>query len=276
MKLGQINTLRINRETPIGLFLADDSDEEVLLPKRYVPDQYTIGDPIKVFLYNDSEDRLIATTETPMAVTNSFAYLEVTDIAPHGAFLNWGLMKDLFVPLRQQLNPMQVGKKYLVYVYVDQLTNRLVASSDLEKLLSDKPEDLSEGEEVKLIVWLRTDIGFRVVVNEEYTGMVYHNQLFQPLAEGDRTSGFVNRIREDGKLDILLQRPGVGNIDASAETLWQKLQEKGGFLPLTDNSSPEEIAAALNMSKKAFKKALGSLYKQRKISIQVNGIKMLK
>jgi len=275
VKLGQINKLRIQRETGIGLFLSDDKGAEVLLPKRYTAQRYTLGDTIEVFVYNDSEDRLIATTETPLATTGSFAFLEVVDTGYTGAFLHWGLMKDLLVPMKQQRTPMRVGRKYLVYVYEDELTHRLAATSRLEKVLSKEPDDIAPGDEVRLIVWLRTGIGFNVIVNEKYLGMIYHNQLYREIAEGEHLRGFVQQIREDGKIDILLQQPGVANIEPAAEKLWQKLLENNGFLKLSDASSPEEIASLLQMSKKAFKRALGSLYKQRKVTIEPEGIRLI-
>lgn len=275
MKLGKVNTLRIGRETPVGLFLADESGKEVLLPNRYVPGVYAIGDSIDVFVYNDSEDRLVATTETPLATVESFAMLEVVDTNYHGAFLNWGLMKDLFVPRKEQRSPMHIGGKYLVYVYVDEVTERLVATSKLEKVLDKNPEGISPGDEVELLVWLRNEPGYSVIVNGKYAGMVYHNQVYQEISEGERLKGYVQQVRADGKLDILLQEPGVGNIASSSEILLQKLVDNNGFLALTDNSTPGEITAQLQMSKKAFKRALGALYKQRKVAIEETGIRLL-
>lgn len=270
-----MNTLRIGRETPIGLFLVDESGKEVLLPNRYVPKAYSIGDSIDVFVYNDSEDRLIATTETPLAVAGSFAVLEVVDTNYHGAFLNWGLMKDLFVPKKEQRSPMRIGGRYLVYVYVDEVTQRLVATSKLDKVLNKNPEGISPGDEVELLVWLRSEPGFNVIVNGQYAGMIYHNQVYRDIHQGDRLKGYVQQVRADGKLDILLQEPGVGNIASSADVLLQKLVDNNGFLALTDDSTPEEITASLQMSKKAFKRALGSLYKQQKVSIDETGIRLL-
>lgn len=276
MKIGAYNQLIINRETKIGLFLEDDAGNEVLLPNRYVPAQFQIGDEIKVFIYNDSEDRPIATTEIPLATANSFAYLKVVDESSNGAFMDMGLMKDLFVPKRNQLSPMRVGQHYLVWIYVDRLTDRLVATADLEKILTEDPSDLEPGQEVELIVWSNRDLGWRVIVDEEYVGMIYHNQLFVQLTEGQRIRGYVNRIREDGKLDILLQQPGVANIDNSAEQLLEALKKHDGFLNLNDNSSPNLIYTTLGMSKKSFKKGIGTLYKQRLIALENDGIRLLK
>lgn len=274
MKLGQINELIINRTSKIGLFLRDDEGNEVLLPARYVPILAEPGESLKAFIYTDSEDRLIATTETPLIMANSFAMLEAVGTNAIGAFMNMGLAKDLLVPKKNQLKPIQIGEKHLVWAYVDKLTERLVGTTHLEKILSDRPDDLEPGKEVNLIVWTRHDLGWRVVVNEEYLGIVYHNQSFTKLEEGQQLKGYVNQIREDGRLDILLQKPGVGNIDDAAQKILDKLTKDGGFLPLNDNSSPEEITAQLGMSKKSFKKGVGTLYKQRLITLESGGIRL--
>lgn len=274
MKLGEYNELIIGRSSKIGLFLQDEEENEVLLPSRYVPAQYELGDTLRVFVYNDSEDRMIATTDEPYCTVNSFAYLEAVDQNRSGTFLNMGLMKDLFVPKKNQLAPMKPGEHYLVWVYIDQITDRLVASSNLERMLSDRPLDLEPGDEVEIIVWNKHEVGYRVVVNEEYVGMVYRNQLFQQLEEGQRLTAYVNRIREDGKLDILLQKPGVANIEPSAQALLDHLKACDGFLPLTDKSPPELIATELSMSKKAFKKALGALYKARLVQLEEKGVRL--
>lgn len=274
MKLGQFNELIISRASKIGLFLKDEEDTEVLLPSRYVPEHYELGSTLRVFIYNDSEDRLIATTDEPLATANSFAFLEAVDANHSGTFLNMGLMKDLFVPKKNQLSPMRIGEHYLVLVYIDHVTDRLVGTSRLEQVLSDKPIDLEPGREVDVIVWTKRDLGYRVVVNEEYVGMIYHNQLFQPVEEGQRLTGYVNQVREDGKLDVLLQKPGLANIEPTAQALLDHVKSCNGFLPLTDKSPPELIATELNMSKKAFKKALGALYKERIVTIEETGIRL--
>jgi uncharacterized protein len=272
MKLGDYNELSILRETKIGLYLGDDAGNEILLPKRYVPESFEIGQSLRVYVYNDSEGRPICTTLESKAVVNTFAFLECKQITEVGAFLDLGIMKDLLVPNKNQFEVMRVGKSYLVWVYEDPLTKRLVAAHNLQQVLIDEPDDLDEGDQVELIVWLEREQGWRAVVNETYIGMVYRNQTFQPLHDGQRLKGFVNRMREDGKLDILLQKPGFENIDESAKMLIDVLEKNNGFLPLTDKSDPEEIAAHLKMSKKSFKKAVGTLYKQRIIKLESKGI----
>lgn len=274
MVLGAYNDLIIGRISKIGLFLRDERDEEVLLPTRYVPETYNIGDRIRVFVYNDSEGRPIATTLESKATVNSFATLTCKESNDVGAFLDLGIMKDLFVPKKNQLEPMVTGQPYLVWVYEDKLTRRLVGNARLERELSDRPIDLEPGMEVKILVWTKVDAGWRVVVNNEYVGMVYDNQLFQALAVGDHLNAFVNQIRDDGKIDVLLQRPGHKNIDESADQLVDALEKNNGWLSLTDKSDPETIKKTLGMSKKSFKKAVGTLYKQRIINIERDGIRI--
>lgn len=274
MKLGDFNDLIIGRLSKIGLFLRDDEGNEVLLPNRYVPETYEIGQAIRVFVYNDSEGRPIATTLEPLARVNQFAWLECKDTNAVGAFLDIGIMKDLLVPKKNQSVPMKVGECYLVWVYEDKTTKRLAATVNLESVLSKQPHDLDPNDEVDFIVWQRTEIGWRVVVNNEYQGMVYHNQLFRELHPGQQLKGYVNQLREDGKIDVLLQKPGFAHVDDASATLLEALRANNGFLPLTDSSTPEEISRTLGMSKKTFKKALGGLYKQRMADILENGVRL--
>lgn len=274
MKLGEHNVLKISRSSNIGLFLVDEEGTEVFLPNRFVPDSYEIGADLRVFVYNDSEGRIISTTLEPIAVVNSFAFLECRDITGVGAFLDFGITKDLLIPHKNQFFQMEIGRKYLVWIYIDSLTNRLVGTTHLNRILMDNPIDVVEGQEVDVWVWLNGELGYRAIVNERNIGMIYHNQTFQALEEGQRIRGFVNRIRDDGRIDILLQRPGHLNIDSSAKTVIDALEGNQGFLPLTDKSDPKLIAMHLKMSKKSFKKAVGTLYKQRIISIEENGIRL--
>ena len=276
MIIGDYNTLSISRDASIGIFLEDEEGNEVLLPKRYVPSVYRIGDTMDVFIYNDSEDRLIATTDSPLGRVNRLAYLKVVNTTPIGAFLHWGLMKDLLVPQKEQHQPMEEGQSYLVFIYLDRKTERLVASSRLERFMSDNPFNLQVGAEVDLWIWTRHELGFRVVVDEEYLGMIYHSQVFEPVEVGQQRRGYINGIREDGRLDIMLQKPGFkANIEDTSRALVDAIEANNGFLPLTDNSSPEEIRQQLNMSKKSFKKAVGNLYKRRIVQIEADGLRLV-
>lgn len=276
MRLGDYNRLELVRRTENGVYLADEDGLEVLLPKRYAPDIFKPGELMEVFIYRDNEDRLIATTDEPFATVHQLAFLKVKSNTEHGAFLDLGLSKDLFVPKKEQLTEIHEGDSLLVFIYIDNKTDRLVASARLDRFMSEKPENLSFGDEVNIWVWQTHSLGFRVIVDEEYLGMVYNEQLFEPLSIGDQRKAYVNKIREDGKIDVILQKPGfLGNVDESTQSILNALNEQNGFLPLTDKSSPEEIAAVLNMSKKSFKKAIGGLYKQRKIKLEKNGIRLL-
>ncbi len=275
MIIGDYNTLTIARDASIGIFLTDEEGNEVLLPKRYVPDLYRIGDRMEVFIYNDSEDRLIATTDEPLGIVNRLAFLEVVSVAPMGAFLDWGLMKDLFVPKKEQNINMEVGQKYLVYIYLDEKTDRLVASSRLDRFMTDQAVDIEKGNEVDIWVWMEHELGYRVIVNDKYVGMIYNSQTFVPVMSGEKRQGYVNQIRQDGRVDVLLQKPGfTGNIEDTSRTLLDALEANDGFLPLTDKSAPEAIQETLQMSKKSFKKAVGNLYKRKIIRIEEDGLRL--
>ena len=274
MIIGQPNTLEIARESPIGLFLKDENNMEVLLPTRYVPENAQVGDELEVFIYRDSEDRLIATTETPKAMLYEFGYLEVVGATDAGAFLDWGLAKDLFVPKKEQINDMSVGEKHLVYVYLDDLTQRLAASARLNLFVSDRPDNLEKGDQVDLLIWREHELGFQVIVDEEYAGMVYKDQIHQNVEPGSKLKGYVNQIREDGRIDALLQKPGFAHVNDAESAIIDAL-EKEGFIPLNDKSSPDAIKDRFQMSKKSFKKAIGGLYKQRLISIEKDGIRLV-
>lgn len=276
MKIGEINTLEIQKETAIGLFLSDDLGMEVLLPKRYVPKTFQVGDKLDVFIYRDSEDRLISTTETPKAQLNELGWMTVKSVTEAGAFLDWGLSKDLFVPLKEQIIKLKEGETHLVFVYLDDLTQRLAASPRLERFLKDLPEGLEKGTAVKATIWKEHHpLGFQVIVNNKYLGMIYSNQLFQDVKIGETLNAYVNAIRDDGRIDVLLQKPGFESIDDASKALIDILEKNDGFLALTDKSSPEDIYATLSMSKKSFKKAVGSLYKSRIIALQESGIKLI-
>lgn len=276
MELGKINQLKINRLESVGAYLIDDEGNEVLLPNRYVPTHPKIGQDIDVFIYHDSEDRLVATTLTPHAQVNQFACMKVVDTAGAGAFLDWGLAKDLLVPHKEQKSHMRVGKWYLVFVYEDSLTNRLVASAKTQRYFNKQVEELEIGQEVDILIAETTVNGILVVVDNQYQGLIFENEVFQDLPKGEHMRGFVKNIREDGKLDISLRKTGMDNISEGAERILKELKANNGFIPLTDKSDPQHIQDWFEMSKKNFKRSLGTLYKQRIVSIEEDGIRLKK
>ncbi|MDX1940468.1 MAG: S1-like domain-containing RNA-binding protein [Saprospiraceae bacterium] len=272
IELGKYNTLAITRKTAQGLYLGETDVEEVLLPWKYAPANAKEGDEISVFVYNDSEDRMVATTLEPKITLHQFAHLRVKDVTAHGAFLDWGLEKDLFVPFREQPRKMLKGKSYLVYLYLDEESERLVASARITRFLNNKELTVKEGDEVEILIWESTELGVNVIINQRHKGLIYHNEFFAQAQPGEVRRGFIGKIREDNKMDVLLQKPGYENIEPNLEKILNTLRERGGFLPLTDKSEPQEIAKLLEMSKKTFKKAIGSLYKQRSIRLEDDGI----
>jgi predicted RNA-binding protein (virulence factor B family) len=274
LKIGDYNELEVVKETDFGIYLGSD-EGEILLPRKYVPEGLKIGDKIEVFIYKDSQDRLIATTVTPKAKVGEIAYLEVKDTNRYGAFLDWGLEKDLLVPFGEQKIRMTAGNKYFVKVYLDTETNRITASSRISKHLKNVIEDLKEGQEVDLLVYKFTELGASVIINNEYMGMVYKNDIYQRIDVGDSLTGYIAKIREDNKIDVTIRGKGFNKVVDSKEIILQKLKENGGFLSITDKSSPETIEKILEMSKNTFKKAVGGLYKQRKIDITEDGIKLV-
>ena len=277
IKIGQYSTLEVVKTLSFGAYLDAGAYGEVLLPKRYVPHGLEAGDELEVFLYCDSEDRVIATTEKPFATLGEIVGLVVKDVAANGAYMDWGLMKDLFVPFREQDEKMVVGKIYIVKILLDEATDRIYATSKIAKYLSDTADDeLKENDEVKILVWKQTDLGYKLIVNDLYIGLIFKNEIFQPIKTGQILRGYVKQIREDGKMDIALQKQGYRNqIPDDTDIILKKLQETNGYLSLTDNSSPDEIYASLGMSKKAFKRAIGSLYKLRKVVLEEKGIRLI-
>lgn len=273
--IGKYNTLTILRRTSVGLFLGDVEGEEVLLPNKYVTDDMEVDDDIRVFVYNDSEDRPVATTETPKVIRNEFAFLQVKDVNEYGAFLDWGLEKDLFVPYREQNGTMRVGEWHLVYLYLDRKTSRLSASAKVAKFLDNSRLIVDEGDEVDIIIWERTDLGYNVIVNQFHKGLIYENELFRQVSIGDQLKAYVKRVREENKLDISLEKQGYESVEPNAERILEALKKEGGYLNLSDNSAPEEIRRRLEMSKKTFKKAIGGLYKRGLIQIQDQGIRLI-
>lgn len=274
IQLGKYNTLIITRQTDNGLYLRDETGEEVLLPNAYVPEAFEFEQEIKVFVYLDSEERPVATTLEPKAVVGDFAYMQVKDISQHGAFLDWGILKDLFVPFREQLHPLDMGEYYIVYVYLDEATDRIAASTRLNRWFQTDPITVKEGEKVNLLIGHETDLGVNAVINNLHRGLIYRNEIFKKIQPGDKLEGYIKTIRPDGKIDLSLQGQVLENIDRSGKLILQKLKENEGFLPLHDKSSPEMIYQSLEMSKKTFKKTIGSLYKNRLIALEKAGIRL--
>jgi len=276
MEIGKYNTLTIDRDTQVGLFLTDGK-EDVLLPNKYVPKIFEIGDQINVFVYLDHEQRPVATTLEPYILLNEFALLRVNYINNVGAFMDWGMEKDILVPFKEQARPMEKGKRYLVYLYMDEKTNRLVASSKTNQFLNNENISVEVGEEVDLIVSHITELGINVIINEKHKGLVYKDEVYdERIRTGDRIHGFIKTIRPDGKIDVSLQKLGFENIEPNAEKILDELRANRGFLRLTDNSHPEDIKTVLKMSKKTFKKAIGTLYKQKLIELKDDGIYLVK
>lgn len=270
MILGKINSLQFSHETDFGIYLTDGEDE-VLLPNKCVPD--TFSESLDVFLYTDSEDRLIATTRTPKIQLNECAYLTIKDTTNFGAFADWGLEKDLLIPNSEQFSKMEQGEKHVVYLFLDERTNRLAASAKLNKFLKKDPSYL-DGEAVDLLIGRKTELGFESVINNSNLGLIFTDEIFQPLKTGDEITGYIKQVREDGKIDLSIVKPGYGKIKGMENTLIETLKKNDGKLMLTDKSSPEEIKKQLKMSKNNFKKTIGALYKKRLISLNENNISL--
>jgi len=275
MEIGKYHTLEVGKEVDFGVYLNSEVGE-ILLPIKYIPEGLEVGNDIEVFIYRDSEDRIIATTLRPYAELNEFAALEVKDVTDHGAFMEWGLEKDLFVPNREQNSRFIQGNKYVVRVCLDHQTDRLIGTAKLGPFFSAEVEQLEEGQEVDLLIYRKTEVGFMAVINKQFNGLIYNNEIFEPIFIGDEKKGFVKKIREDGKIDLTLNKTGTEAIDDNSQTVLSKLQENDGYLPYHDKSDPEDIKQAFNLSKKAFKKAIGSLYKSKKIIIESEGIRLSK
>ena len=273
LSLGRFNRLTIVRRAEQGLYLSG-GPEDILLPNRYVPDGAEIGDEIDVFVYLDNEERLIATTETPKAQVGDFAWLQVAWVNNFGAFLDWGLMKDLFVPFREQKMKMQKGKSYLVHLHIDPETYRIMASAKVERYLSTDFPPYHGGDEVDILVWQKTDLGFKAIVENRFSGMLFDAEIFRQLHSGDRLKAYVKQVRPDGKIDLSLQKKGQKAVHDFSDTLLEHLQNNGGFTPLGDKSPAEEIYALFGVSKKVFKKAVGDLYKQHLITIEPEGLRL--
>ena len=277
LEIGRYNELTIVKELPRGLQLDGGEAGEILLPKQYTNSDMEVGTKINVFIYRDSEERLIATTKTPMAQVGDFAYLNIVDESPVGAFLDWGLPKDILVPFSEQSNRLEKGRKVLVRIYLDD-NDRLTASTKLDTFLHDTDDTgvFSNGDEVQLVIAGKTDLGTKVIINGVYWGLIYETDIFQDLSRGDKLPGFIQRVRPDKKLEVSLQKPGFTRIGPLAQTVLDKLQAtENGFIALSDKSEPQKIKREFSCSKNAFKQAIGSLYKQKMIRIEKDGIYLI-
>ena len=273
--LGTYNTLEILRDTSVGLFLGDGEGNDILLPNKYVPETYEIGDSLTVFCYLDHSERPVATNLEPEILVNEFQLLKVVEVNEFGAFMDWGLEKHLLVPFREQRNKMQEGQWYVVYCYLDEKTDRLVASNKLDKFLSNDELTVQALDQVDLVVTRLTDLGWEVIINHKHKGLVYSNEIFKKVAVGDKLKGYIKNIRPDNKIDVSLQPIGYQSLEPAANLIYDKLVSNGGVLNLHDKSDPEDIKRMLQMSKKTFKKGIGALYKERKIEIRPDSIKLL-
>ena len=277
MKVGRIQTLKVNRISDYGLYLADEEGQEVLLPNRFVSLGNAVGDEIEVFVYHDSEDRLVATTDKPLITEGTVASLKVVDKNIHGAFLDWGVSgKDLFLPNRNQQGGVLPGRSYVVWLYVDNITGRCVATMKLKGFIDNDVITVEPRQKVDLLIASESQIGYRAIINSRHWGMVYKNQIFQQVKVGDRLEGYVRRITEDNRIDLSLRREGYDGVAASADGLFELLKSNGGLLPVGDDSTPDEVHAATQMSKKVFKRAVGMLLKRGEIEAEPHQIKLKK
>jgi predicted RNA-binding protein (virulence factor B family) len=275
LQLGKFQNLTILRDTDPGLFLGDTEDNEVLLPNRYKPEQFAIGDTLKVFIYLDNEERPIATTDEPFISLHEFAYLRCSEVTKHGAFMDWGLVKQLFVPFKEQARPMKKGNWYIIYLYLDDKTNRLVGSSKTNRFLSNENVTVKKYDEVSILVTHITDKGANAIINGKHKGLIYLEDIFEDIRTGDRIKAYVKKVRPDNKIDLVLQPEGYKSIEPNANYILDELKAAGGFLPYHDKTDPETIKNMLGLSKKSFKKAVGSLYKDKQIAIKEDGIELL-
>jgi len=274
IRIGEYNTLEILRETDPGLYLGDTQENVVLLPHRYKPENFSIGDMLEVFVYLDYEERPVATTLTPHILLNDFGYLHCSDVNEFGAFMDWGVQKQLFVPFKEQARPMKVGNWYIVYLSMDEQTNRLVGSSKTNKYLNNDTVTLQKFDEIAIMVTHITDLGANVIVNGKHKGLIYINDIFEDIRTGDTMQAFVKSVRDDNKIDVVLQSPGYRSIEPNANFILEELKAAGGFMALHDKSEPQDIKNELGMSKKSFKKAIGTLYKDKQILIKTDGIEL--
>lgn len=274
LKLGKINTMKVLRKVDFGMYLEGGPTGDILLPKRYIPKGTKIGDELDVFIYLDQDERPIATTQKPLAMVGDFAYLRVAWTNEHGAFLDWGLMKDVFCPFREQKMRMEKERSYIVHIHLDEDSYRIVASAKIEHFLSKEAPEYKKGDKVDILVWQKTDLGFKVIIDNKFQGLIYNDQVFRNLHTGDRAKAYISAIRPDGKIDVALQKEGREQTLDFAERLYEYLFKHDGYCPYTDKSAAEDIYAEFNVSKKVFKKAVGDLYKRRLITLAPDGIEL--
>jgi predicted RNA-binding protein (virulence factor B family) len=274
VNIGKFNTLKVLKEVDFGVYLDGESEGEILMPIRYVPKNCQIGDLVDVFLYLDSEDRPIATTEKPFAQVGEFAMLRVKSVNKIGTFLDWGIMKDLLVPFREQKVTMIEGRSYLVYIHVDQESKRIVASAKLNKFLDKTVPEYTVGQEVDIMVESETDLGYKAIVNNLHWGILYENEVFEQLAKGLKLKGYIKKVRTDNKIDLSLQPLGYMKVDPITQMILDELKKAGGFIAVSDKSEAEEVYRIFGISKKTFKQAVGSLYKKRLITLSADGIRL--
>jgi predicted RNA-binding protein (virulence factor B family) len=273
IRIGEYNELTVLRVVDFGVYL-DDGKEGILLPKRFVPEGVQTGDSLKVFLYHDSEDRIIATTLEPKGTVGEIVKLRAVSVTQQGAFLDWGLMKDIFVPKSQQLLKMIPGGEYLVLIYVDERTGRVAATEKIDNHLSNEVLTVKEMEMVDLVVYRRTDIGYLVIINNKHTGVLHFNEVYRTIETGDKMKGYIKKIGPENKIDVVAGKPGYQRVEDETTKILRLLEENNGYLPFHDKSDPDEIYTYFGMSKKTFKMTTGSLYKQRKIIFTKTGIKL--
>ena len=275
VEIGKYNTLKIVKDLDFGVYLDGGDDLEILLPARYVPRNVKPGDEVEVFIYHDNEGRIIATTAKPLAIVGEFQWMECKSVNDMGAFLEWGLMKDLLVPFREQKMPMREGKWYLVYVHLDHVTKRIVASARVDKFLDNVPPVYEFNQEVDLLVADETEIGYKVIINNLHWGLVYHNEIYRRLERGEHLKGYIKEVREDEKIDVSLTRLGYEKVEGIAGIILDALKVQKGFLAVHDKSPADEIYSLFGCSKKSFKQAIGALYKKKLISIEPAGIRLI-
>ncbi len=275
IEIGKYNTLRVIKVVDFGVYLDGEERGEILLPNEYVPKDCFPDDYLKVFIYFDSEDRIIATTEVPNIQVGEFAWMKVVSTSSVGAFLDWVLRKDLLVPFREQRDRMTEGKSYLVYAYVDDASDRIVATAKIEKYLGNVPVQYKSGQEVDVLIARKSDLGYNVIVDNLHWGLVYRNEIFRPLRLGQKLKGYIKEVREDDKIDITLQKKGYDRINGIVERILEKLEDNGGVLDVSDKTAPEIIYNLFECSKKDYKKAIGTLFKERKIELTATEIKLL-
>jgi predicted RNA-binding protein (virulence factor B family) len=276
VQIGRYNTLHVVKFVDFGLYLDGGDAGEILMPLQYIPENVEVEDEIEVFIYRDSEDRIIATTLHPEAIVGEFAYLEAKEVTPIGAFFEWGLPKDLLVPFREQKKPIEAGRFYLVYIFLDEQTQRITGSTRIDHYLIGNEVVEEEAEAVDLLIAEQTDLGYKTIINNKHWGVLYANEVFAPIHLGDRVTGYIKKIRTDGKIDVCLQKQGYDEVSTARLKLLGELKIEGGFLPLTDKSEPQVIHDAVGMSKKTFKKAVGALYRERLITLEADGIRLVK